>query len=382
MKKHHMSKSKLIGKLQSHHNSIRNKTSFSLKLEDVENSQYVGEIGVGTPVQMFKVIFDTGSSNLWITSTKCVQPSCMLHSRFDRTASSTFEEIGVEMSVRFGTGSIVGHLGMDTFTVGPLKIKNQVFGLIEEEDGAVFSTTQFDGILGLSFPELSPMYTELKGNKDLPNYEPVFDSIINQNLLKEEQFSFSYGVKHSSIIFGEPDKHLFKGELTWIPVSKKLYWEMDLDDIIIGERSIGDCNPCKAVVDTGTSLLTGPTTSISEILDILHRKPHPNESVERFEDCGSLDLESLPTISYVLGGNTFTVEPKYYMEAETAKSFHGESHTLCRPGFMALDVPPDRGPLYILGDIFLRKYYVTFDRDTQRIGFALSKKPISMYSLN
>ena len=63
---------------------------------------------------------------------------------------------------------------------------------------------------------------------------------------------------------------MFTGEIFWVEVADEYYWSIEVQDIAWGKHHLGICsdaNPCKAAVDTGTTLMTAPSNMLPTILD-------------------------------------------------------------------------------------------------------------------
>jgi len=232
-----------------------------VSLKNYLNAQYFGEIAVGSPPQKFTVIFDTGSSNLWIPSAKCYfSVACFFHSKYRSSRSSTYEKNGKSADIHYGTGSVSGFFSQDHVKVGDLVVKDQAFIEATREPSLTFVVAKFDGLLGLGFKEIS-----------VGNVVPVWYNMIDQGLLKEPVFSFWFNRnagkgEGGELVFGGVDPNHYKGEHTYVPVTRKGYWQFDMGDVRIGGQSTGFCaGGCAAIADSGTSLIAGPTTIIAEI---------------------------------------------------------------------------------------------------------------------
>uniref|UniRef100_A0A8C0YWZ3 Peptidase A1 domain-containing protein n=1 Tax=Canis lupus familiaris TaxID=9615 RepID=A0A8C0YWZ3_CANLF len=153
-----------------------------LTLEEKEGcSYYFGEISIGTPPQNFLVVFDTGSSNLWVPSTYCQSQACSNHNTFNPSSSSTYRNNGQTYTLYYGSGSLTVLLGYDTVTVQNIVINNQEFGLSEIEPSNPFYYANFDGILGMAYPNLAV--------GDSPT---VMQSMVQQGQLTQPIFSFYF----------------------------------------------------------------------------------------------------------------------------------------------------------------------------------------------
>lgn len=231
---------------------LLNSIMHNLKLPDFS------EIAIGTPPQTFKVVLDTGSSNLWVPSTECGSIACYLHTKYDSSASSTYKKNGSEFEIRYGSGSLSGFISQDTVQIGDIKVKGQDFAEATQEPGLAFAFGRFDGIMGLGFDTISV-------NKIVP----PFYKMIDQKLIDEPIVSFYLSNTdnegdESEAMFGGINQDHYTGNMTKIPLRRKAYWEVDLDAITFGDAT-AELDSTGIILDTGTSLIALPST-LAELL--------------------------------------------------------------------------------------------------------------------
>lgn len=326
-------------------------------LKNYMDAQYYGEIGIGTPPQIFTVVFDTGSSNLWVPSSKCsiMDLACLVHHKYDSSKSSSYVKNGTDFAIHYGTGSLSGFLSQDTVTIGDMAVKEQLFGEATKQPGITFIAAKFDGILGLAYDKIS-----------VNKVKPCFDNIIEQKLVEQNVFSFYLNrnpgaTPGGELLFGGIDKQYYTGNLNWVNVTRKAYWQVQMDKVDVGNGLTVCSNGCAAIVDTGTSLITGPTKEIK----LLQKAIGATQIIKGQYIVPCDKLSSMPIVNLVFGGQAYPLTAEQYILQVTVKG-----QTLCLSGFSGLDVPPPGGPLWILGDVFIGPYYTVFDRDNDAVGFA------------
>ena len=137
-------------------------TAQSVELTDYWNNEYIGTIGVGTPPQDVTVVFDTGSSDVWVPSVKCSScPTSDSHTTlFDPSASSTYTPIKKtalwgasdqkSFYLHYGSGSVSGLICEESLTLNQISLGGVRIGETTYEDSTMASF-DMDGIFGLAF---------------------------------------------------------------------------------------------------------------------------------------------------------------------------------------------------------------------------------------
>ncbi|TCD69682.1 Vacuolar protease A [Steccherinum ochraceum] len=323
----------------------------TVPLSNFMNAQYFAEITLGTPPQTFKVVLDTGSSNLWIPSVQCTSIACFLHSKYDNTKSSTYKSNGTTFEIQYGTGSMEGFVSQDHMTIGDITVKNQLFAEATKEPGLTFAFGKFDGILGLAYDTIA-----------VNHIPPPFFEMVNQKLLDSAVFSFRLGSSEEDggeAIFGGVDKSAYTGDITYVPLRQKAYWEVELEKVKLGDDVL-ELENTGAAIDTGTSLIALPT----DVAEMINTQIGATKgwNGQYTVDCST--VPNLPDLTFFFGGKPFPLKGTDYVL---------EVQGTCISAFQGMDINLPWGSLWIIGDAFLRRYYTIYDLERHAVGFAEAK---------
>ncbi|KAI1315449.1 hypothetical protein EDD11_000782 [Mortierella claussenii] len=332
-------------------NILASGSSGHVPLTDVHpDLEYYGTVSIGTPAQDVKLDFDTGSSDIWFPSSTCATGACKKHGQFDVSQSTTFKKDGRSWQISYGDGSTAsGILGTDKVSVGGVAVE-QTIGLATMESSQ-FASSPADGLFGLGFNTI----------ESVSGVKTFLDNAIKAGVLAKPVVSvFLPSVRRNGgvggeYLFGDIDTTKFTGELTYIPVTKKGYWQVAIDDASFNGKSLGQSS--QGIVDTGTTLII--------VGDAAAQAIHSNiQGATKDPQNGWLVPCSLKSstdnVSFTMGGTAFNVPL-----ADLAYENVGDGSGNCVSG-----VQGGQNGLWILGDVFIKNNYCVFDQGSMRIGIA------------
>lgn len=350
------------------HGRLRARAMFS----GPPRQEFFTTVSIGSPPQQFFVTLDTGSGNLMIPSRQCPDMACKGHRGFDRFLSTSAKDVvrmdekehqpinwpprgdAEQLTLFFGSGKASGPVVNDKVCIGELTPGNHLcirmnFMIAMSMSQEPFGLLPYDGILGLGLLELSAT-AEFN----------FLGQMAGKESLKKDQFALWLAHpedgEDSEITIGTFKPERVASRIVWVQISnhpgqstRSGYWQIRVGDIAVDNTALG-FGARQACIDTGTSVIAGPSGMISALEGQL--------GIE--EDCSN--LKTLPLVGFVVEGVILNLEPTDYVLKAGGK---------CYSQFMGLDLPPPKGPIILLGDPFLRKYYTIFDRDSLKVGFAL-----------
>eukprot|EP01084_Bolivina_argentea_P298102 513661_1 len=176
--------------------------------------RYYGIISIAG--QEFNVIFDTGSSNLWVPSVNCI--SCNVLHKFNPAKSKTFTTIpNKQFYVKYGGGlTTLGTVAQDMISIASLSALAQ-FGLVNQTPQQAFQPN--DGILGMAYRSISddniqPLL------QTLGIYQFAFDLKNNKLILGNNFYNYNTSYGHYNNIF-------------WADLLSETFFEISLHSISV-----------------------------------------------------------------------------------------------------------------------------------------------------
>ncbi|XP_018311316.1 lysosomal aspartic protease [Mycetomoellerius zeteki] len=343
--------------------SVRSRVAIRIKLQNDHENSFFGYISIGSFPQYFKVLFDTSSSNFWILSKNCNSNTAACtsesHIKYNDSKSKTYISNSTSFDIQYDDDVISGYLSTDVVYFGlrsSIAVQNQTFGEAISYRRRLQLVPNYEGVVGMGYST-----SAITGI-------PVLINMVQQRLLLRPIFSIYMKREYvlftevGELIIGDTDPNLYVGKLTYVNVTRKGYWKFTMDTVRLGNNTLC-ANDCQGIIDSSNFRISGPLSAIAVINKYI-RTISLNDSA--FVDCKK--IYKLPDIYFIIGGRIFELTSEDYIIQSTLS--YGTS---CMSPFEDNNISDKDGPTWVLGSLFLRRYYIKFDMGKNKMGFAPAK---------
>jgi len=247
--------------------------------------------------------------------------------------------------LEYGDGSTTsGEQYSDVVTVAGLTATRQVLGAANHYSRS-FTYGPSDGLMGLAFPNISSFPAT-----------PFFNTLIRERKVASQMFSFYLAETGSELFLGGSNRARYTGRFNWNPVTTAGYWQIVLDSVRVGREVTASGLP--AVIDTGTTLVIGDSPSVAAFYQAIPGSQAINDSPGMY----GVPCNMIPNdITFTFGGEGYRIDPTWFNIGSLQ-----DDPSICIGGI----VGADNLEFWILGDLFMRNVYTTFDFENTRVGFA------------
>lgn len=298
------------------------------------------------------------------------------HTLYNPQKSNTYRHIeNGEFRISYGDSSwATGRLASDTVSVGGATVQQQIFGLPIDVSAQLSSDTYSNGIVGIGFG-IKNTFSPGPQKTFFENLAPSLDEPVLTARLRSD------GV--SEYEFGTIDHSKYTGQLVNISVnSANGYWQIDTPvyQVQVGNGTQRVENPsASAIVDTGSSLILADEAVVEMYYEHVPGALSNNATGEYIFPCNA----QLPDLFIMFGYECKVPVPGWVMNYASAGSFSptGEECELplVESFFVSTLIVSDcygglqgnqGADFQILGDVFLKAYFVVFDHRGPSLGLA------------
>ncbi|WKY13973.1 hypothetical protein Q1695_004645 [Nippostrongylus brasiliensis] len=322
---------------------------------------FVTNITVGTPPQLFRVIIDTGSANLWIPDLNCT--SCNGTNAFDSSASSTYVKDGRSLMTNNRFGVTEGFQGIDvlrTSTVDKemIVIPHSNIGQMLEMPPSMQVSDEIDGVLGLGLQAMA------SGS----NVIPPFIRGVNQGNIAEPVFSIWLEDQWESddngtagvIYYGGFDPVHCQNNRYFVQMSSANMYQFTVTNMYVNGGNVG--SRLQSTIISSSGVIKVPSAAFLRILNSLNVPG--NSALPAKVPC-----DARLQLKFDIGNQAYTINERNLIYP--SPDFNSSS---CYLAVLPTDASGfDLGQHIEFGIPFLRGRCTYFDVKQEKIGWATAK---------